>query len=539
MDLIPFHNLQLVWKSPWWGLLILIPAISLLIRKRQTIPDKYRQFIDEHLLPYMLVHTGHARRISLIALLGWITAITALARPVIETDHGIASATTVSVVAVFDISNSMLTNDVPPNRLERAKLELRRFIQASPESHIAVIAYATNAYLVSPFTQHHDSLMEFVHALQPDLTTHQGSHMIRALELARQTAGEKGNIILFTDGGAASPDLDIIHAARRIKTDQIHLVTVGLGTKTGGFVTNSQGQVVLNQGKPVVSRIAESRLQRLNDSAGGNLLILPRVQPDWQTELKAMHRDEPPRLSPASDMELFPYLIGMSLLCFFWLGSKRYALLPVMCIGICCSLPAPTQAGLLSDYYDLRGQQALKNKQYTLALEYFSHSTSFFGLMGKGVAHYRQQQWEQARQAFQEALKHARNDKETIESTFNLANTNAQAGEYEQAIREYRQILELDPHYKPATINLNRVLQLTQTLKLNRKPQFSESGEFDPDAGKRQQRDRPSMTIILPASSETDPIRSYAETLDDHRQLLQSRFQQIDRRYASQETQPW
>ena len=132
---------------------------------------------------------------------------------------------------VFDVSKSMLAEDVAPSRLEHGKWLLRKLIEQNPETSFGITAFAGRAFLSCPVTADRVSLEQCIDELNCDLVPVGGTNLAAALNTAikslKAAGGTTREIILITDGeelsGSIEKELD------EIKKANIRLFAVGLG----------------------------------------------------------------------------------------------------------------------------------------------------------------------------------------------------------------------------------------------------------------------------------------------------------------------
>ena len=108
------------------------------------------------------------------------------------------------MIVALDVSRSMLAEDVVPNRLERARLEIMRILQRLDGDRIGLVAFAGNAFVQSPLTVDYGAAALFLNAMDTDLIPIQGTNLGEALTVALD-AFEEGTrdhrvLIVVTDG---------------------------------------------------------------------------------------------------------------------------------------------------------------------------------------------------------------------------------------------------------------------------------------------------------------------------------------------------
>lgn len=185
-----------------------------------------------------------------------------------------------NVVLAVDISRSMLAEDVSPSRLERAKRQARRLVQDLSGDRIGLVAFAEQSFILSPLTVDDGALHMMIDALDPDLTSAQGTSVTGVLGQARDLlfAGDPiadRVLVVITDGEAHDTLPSVLEAAERLYRDRVRLVLVGEGTTepTPIPVRDPQGEFLGFQrdpsGEMVVTWRRDDVLTRIADAAHG------------------------------------------------------------------------------------------------------------------------------------------------------------------------------------------------------------------------------------------------------------------------------
>ena len=182
------EQMNSVWENLWFlrpqwfyafipiGLLLIYVVVS------QRKKSKWKKKLNPQLLPY-LVLAGNQKitlfpKIILILFLSLLTL--GLSGPTWEKIERPGEKTEAVLLILLDVSNSMLAEDIPPNRLERSKLKLEDFFNAKPKSKIGLVAYAGSAHSVVPFSKDYKTINRQLEALRPDIMPVQRSDLINA-----------------------------------------------------------------------------------------------------------------------------------------------------------------------------------------------------------------------------------------------------------------------------------------------------------------------------------------------------------------------
>lgn len=212
---LPFHLLRPYWL---FGCIPLILLGAILLRQAPAL-HAWRHACDEHLLPHLLEKQGlggyrRALGLLLASMACLVLSLTGptgsrLPVPVYQQQH--------AHVLVLDLSNTMLTQDLPPNRLQRAKFKLHDLFQHENQGQFGLIVYTGESFVVSPLTDDAQTIDALVTSLTPDLMPVGGNRLDSALleahELIKQSGASRGNILVLT---AEAPSILAINTARTL-----------------------------------------------------------------------------------------------------------------------------------------------------------------------------------------------------------------------------------------------------------------------------------------------------------------------------------
>lgn len=182
----------------------------------------------------------------------------------------------IDVMLVLDVSKSMLSQDVPPNRLEKAKTFLNQLVPNIQHNRIGLVVFAGEAYLQMPLTPDAVATKLFIDNASPDLAPVQGTNIGAALRLADASLDDKEKkykaVVLVTDG----EDLDAgaSAAASTLADHGTVLYTVGVGTAQGAPILENGLYKKDANGKTVISRLDAPLLQSLAQTTDGQYYFL-------------------------------------------------------------------------------------------------------------------------------------------------------------------------------------------------------------------------------------------------------------------------
>jgi Ca-activated chloride channel family protein len=181
---------------------------------------------------------------------------------------GAAEGDSADLVVCLDVSRSMLARDVAPDRLTRAKAEIKALAASARGDRLGLVVFAGEARAMVPLTEDMASFAELVDLSDPTSVGRGGTDLGAALEAALEVLqGRPGSVILVTDG----EDLGGrgLAAAKSLGERGIAIHCVGLGTELGGKITTEGGFLRDRSGEDVVSAMDATGLRAIADATGG------------------------------------------------------------------------------------------------------------------------------------------------------------------------------------------------------------------------------------------------------------------------------
>jgi Ca-activated chloride channel family protein len=262
------------WLRPEW-LWCFVPLSLLFIyywfRLRQ-VESVWDKVVDPQLQPYVIEGDATKRTFAPIALaLCWTLIVLMLAGPVWKQQDVPVYRAQQSEVILFDLSASMLSTDIAPDRLTRARFKLGDLLARSQGRQTALIAFTERPYIISPLTEDAKTIEAFLPSLEPAIMPVQGSRLDlaidRAVDLLTQTSVAQGHIIYIGDSLAGDAEIQAAKAARAAG----HRVSViGVGTASGTPLRDAEGRFMrYADGNIVVPQLDMNSLKSLASTAGG------------------------------------------------------------------------------------------------------------------------------------------------------------------------------------------------------------------------------------------------------------------------------
>jgi len=229
-----FHFLEPLW------FIALIPLILIIYFTFQDHSDSkaWEKVVDAKLLSLLL--QGEDKNSNLLPkfllAIAWIISVVALADPVWEKIARPIFQTNAARVLVLDLSNSMLIDDLKPNRLARARFKIEDILSRDEEGQTALVLFAGEAFTAAPLTRDTETIRSMLKVLSPQIMPAQGSRadlgLMKAHELLKQSGITSGQVLLIADG-ISQKSLGI-KAAKDLRNNGHTVSVMAVGTEAGG-----------------------------------------------------------------------------------------------------------------------------------------------------------------------------------------------------------------------------------------------------------------------------------------------------------------
>jgi Ca-activated chloride channel family protein len=527
---------------PYWLLAILALLLVLWrLKKYRFHQSPWQQFLPSHLSQVLVEGASNTKSntnkkifggqaflikplliglLSIIALAGPVWQ--KLPQPVYQTERG--------SVLIMDMSYSMYATDVKPNRLTRARFKAIDLLNKNNEGDTGLIAYAGDAFVISPLTQDIKNIELLLPSLTPEIMPELGANPLAALTLAHEmliNAGHlNGDIYWFTDDVDNEELTDIYDWSNKFG-HQLNIL--GVGTESGAPITLPNGELLKdNSGAIVVPRLPSQKLKSLASRGQGNYQSLSNDDSDidnliLKDKVLEKNKNEKQQSQQTGDQwqEQGAWLLLLTLplmLSYFRRGSA-ILMLPLACLPLLfllsSSLFSPTMLAaenvsinkngqtsttqvsplaqtskeIWQDLWQTNDQQAQKQynqENYQDAAEQFENS------QWQGSAHYKAGNYQAALDAFKQG-EHANN----ANSLYNQGNALAQMQQYEKAIDSYEQALKKNPDLQDAKDNIEKIKQLQKEQEQqgdqSKDEQSQDKNEQQQDSQDSQSQDQQSQ----------------------------------------------
>ena len=257
-------------------LLILLPVIlAVYIYSNYRRNRNLRLYGDVQLLKSLMPDVSVYRPgvkfwLSFVAL---ALIVVALARPQFGSKKETITRQGIEAVIALDISNSMMAEDIAPNRLEKAKKIISRLIDKFENDKVGLIVFAGDAFVQLPITNDFISAKMFLETISPALISRQGTDIGGAISLAMKsftnTEGVGKAIILITDGENHEGGAE--EAAKLAADKGMNVYVLGIGSLEGAPIPadGSNDYRRDKEGNVVVTKLNEQMAQAVAQAGNG------------------------------------------------------------------------------------------------------------------------------------------------------------------------------------------------------------------------------------------------------------------------------
>ena len=252
-------------------LLLFIPLIFFLVWSQKKKKQLLNLFLSKSLV-YRLLDPLTLKRLKIDTILiafAVFFLILALTQPRWGYYWKDLTQEGVDIIIALDVSNSMLAQDIKPNRLERAKHKIIDLLNMLEGDRVGLVAFAGTSYLQCPLTLDYSAAHIFLNAIDTDLIPVQGTaigHAIRtSVEAFNKEDTQSRVIILITDGEDHTGDA--LPSAKWAKEHGTKIFAIGIGQKIGAPIPNNDkknpGFKKDEYGEVILSKLDEPTLQEM------------------------------------------------------------------------------------------------------------------------------------------------------------------------------------------------------------------------------------------------------------------------------------
>ncbi len=259
-------------------LLLLIPLMVLqFVYARRSKKKALATFGELKLVMRLIPEYSSTREILkfIIWTTAWLLIVIGLADPQTGTKLEKIKRKGVDMVFALDVSNSMMAQDITPNRLERAKQAIIHLLGKLENDRVGLVIFAGKSYIQMPLTTDYSATRLFLSNINPGMIPVQGTAIGDAIETSASMFGntkQSKAIIAITDG--ENHEDNATEAAQASAAKSIRVYTIGIGLPEGAPIPVYSGNTQIGYkkdvgGNTVITRINEPMLQEIAKAGKG------------------------------------------------------------------------------------------------------------------------------------------------------------------------------------------------------------------------------------------------------------------------------
>jgi len=438
-----WHNFEFL--RPWLLLLLLFPAGLYFLRLRNGGGySSWQKACDKNLLEFLLVkspQSGQKMRMFLVYL-GLITAVLAAAGPSWQKNAAPVLVKENPLMILLDMSSDMLADDIRPNRLVRAKIEISDLLAQVQNAETGLIVYSDEPFVVSPLSADSALIVNLLPALDRDIMPVNGNRLDRAINLAVEkihAAGyNNGSIVVFSATAGTRFELTQ-EAARRAARQNIYVSVMNMAATDQDNLAR-------------VAKAGDGIMAGMTDVES----LVAFLNTNYHTQLKETANQMARRADDGW------YLLALPMLCCLYFFRRGFLVVLLMIAWSSSAFAGFWQSD------DYTAKKLFESQDYAAAAQKFSDPR------WRAAALYRGQDYEAAGRYFQKGT--------GIEDRYNYGNALAKSGKIADAIAVYEQVLKEAPDHEDAKFNLEYLKQQQQ----QKSPQQNQQNQNQDEQQKQQ-----------------------------------------------------
>jgi len=486
-------TMPLAFLRPLWLLGLIALTLFSLLRYKKDKQVQQQPIIAPHLSGNIVSKGVTNKKQHVFTALAAIACI-ALSGPTWRNvDMPVYEMEKAQVIA-FDLSYSMLATDIKPNRLSQAKFKTIDLIKQWSEGEKALIAYAGDAFTITPLTRDGNAIISHVPNLSPDIMPVPGARadlaLDKAIELLKNAGYAQGHIVFISDDISESQSKKM---RQKVSGSQWTISVLAVATTQGAPIKLSDGSLLKKQsGEIVVPKLNPQPLYDLANASNG-LYLTSRNNSSDINQLGKFYNNKQSRKSETEQAGsdnfaiddgywLTFLLLPLSLLLF-----RKGVFFAFLLIAYLPLNSPPLQASETSIWKNSQqnGYQAYQDEDYQQASELFeSH-------FNQGTALYKSGQYEQALEQFEQVTQ-AQPD--NAHAFYNKGNSYAQLQQFDEAIKAYDEALAIEPDFQQAIKNKTLLEQIKEQQEKeqqnqDKNDQQSQENQDNQDKNEQQSQD--------------------------------------------------
>lgn len=242
----------------------------------------------------------------------------------------------IDIIVALDVSNSMMAEDLIPNRLVSARRAISKMLEELHGDRVGIIVFAGQAFVQLPITSDYSAGKLFLSTIDSDVVPVQGTDIGAALDLSMKSFSEESPaqkaIVIITDG--ENHEADAVVAAQEAAEKGIRVFTIGMGSPDGTPIPQYNGRTRTGfkkdqEGNIVVSKLNEPMLREIAKAGNGAYIRASNAEVGLEpllAELNQIEKTDMGTVAYAEYEDRFQIFLALALLCLlleFFLGNQK------------------------------------------------------------------------------------------------------------------------------------------------------------------------------------------------------------------------
>ncbi len=237
-----------------------------------------RRFGDANVIDGLMPRVSDGKPLVkfLLIIMAYIFLVIGIVDPQVGSKLEKVKREGIDLMVVLDVSNSMLAEDIKPNRLERSKMAISTLIDQLQGDRLGIIIFAGNAYKQLPLTTDYSAAKLFLSAVDTKIVPTQGTAIGEAISMSIESFDDQKHnkaIIIITDG--ENHEDDAVSAASDASELGIKVFTIGMGLPEGAPIPiyndygTRTGYKKDREGQTVITKLDEDMLRQIAAAGTG------------------------------------------------------------------------------------------------------------------------------------------------------------------------------------------------------------------------------------------------------------------------------
>ena len=436
----------------------LLPLLFILFGFLLTQKDAQEQFFSQEVMDKLRARSNNLtlKARNFLFFIVAILMILALANPVIQDKEIEVKAKSSDIMIALDISDSMLAQDLYPNRLKLAKQKGLELLKITPNERVGVIAFAKNSYLVSPLSFDSKAVSFLLSKLKTDSITEKGTDFLSLLDVVDNSTKTKSKkyLLIISDGGDKKDFTKEIESA---KDKNIVVFILGIATKKGAPIKKENGEFIKYKGDIIITKLNENIID-LATKTGGVFIQSVNSDDDVKAMLKEITRVSDKKELKSEKIQqytpLFYYPLGLAIFILLIAMSSfskisKKSIIPIFGLFILLNNNIGLKARIL-DFAELNSaKEAYNSGDYETSSkiysEYANRKNNPNSYFNAGNSLYKNGDYSGAIKNYEKAV--FNDDSLSAKKYSNIGNAYAKQGDsksLEKAIKFYEESLKLE-----------------------------------------------------------------------------------------------